>query len=114
MFDLKYPKWIIQNGELRMGRVVSHRDLAEKNIHGGVTGVKGGGFWRYEEDGDTLLLYGESIDFGQVSVDDFEDVWMRPPFEKSTILFSTERGYEDAKKNNILIQDFDEPNITAE
>lgn len=107
MFDLKKPKWVIQNGELRMASVVSHRDLARENAHGEVSGVKGGGMWHYDETIDTLYLYGKSIDYGQVEPEDFEDIQMRPYFKESTISFSTEMTLEDAKKNNILIQDFD-------
>jgi hypothetical protein len=111
MFDLTKPKWIIQDGELLLGRVVSHRDLAKKNEFGGTPKVRGGGLWHYEEEGDTLYLYAKSIDFGQVSVNDFENIWVRPSLENSKIFFSTEMSLELAKKNNTIIQDLNEGEV---
>ena len=100
MFDLDKPKWIIQNNELRIGRVVSHSDLADKEGK-----VMGGGWWEYDRDSHTLYLYNKSYDYGQVEEDDFEDVWVRPSMEDATIYFSKAMKLEDAKKNNVLIQD---------
>ena len=40
MFDLEKPKWIIQDGELRMGRVVNHSNLAILNHHGTIASDK--------------------------------------------------------------------------
>jgi len=99
MFDLSKPKWIIQNNQLRMGRVVSHSDLADKEGK-----VKGGGLWHYDKETHTLYLYHKSYDFGQVSKEDFQDIWITPPVDDATIYFSTELNFELAKKNNIKIQ----------
>jgi len=101
------PKWIIQDGELRMGRVVMHEELATKD------GSKplGGGLWFFDMDNKIMYLYGKSIDYGQVKAEDFEDIWVRPSLEKVTIYFSTELDLELAKKNSIIIQDFDHDTI---
>lgn len=106
MFNLTKPKWIIQNNQLRMGWVVSHSDLADKDGE-----IMGGGLWYYDEDMHTLYLYAKSCDFGQVSEDDFEDIWITPPVDDATIYFSTHMELENAKKNNILIQDLNEGEI---
>lgn len=105
MFDFTKPKWIIQDNQLRMGRVVNHSDLAIKNQFGGTPDVKGGGIWHYDKETNTLYLYSKSYQYGQVSVDDFEDIWVRPSMENATIIFSTSMSFEDAKKNGIIVQD---------
>jgi hypothetical protein len=109
MFDFTKPKWIIQDKQLRMGRVVNHFELAVNE--GG--DVKGGGLWYYDKETNSLYLYAKSYDFGQVSEDDFEDIWVRPSLEKSTIYFSTEMSLSDAKNNNVIVQDFDDENLGA-
>lgn len=103
MFDLTKPKWIIQDNMLRLGNVVNHSDLASDE--GGK--VKGGGLWHLDREpiDNTLYLYAKSYGFGQVSEEDFKDLWVQPSLEKATIYFSTAMSLENAKKNNILIQD---------
>lgn len=98
------PKFIVQDGELRMGRVVAHADLVGDNSKS----VKGGGLWDYDPESDTLYLYAKSFEFGTVTPEDLKDIWVRPSLEKSTIYFSTEYDLEFAKQNCILIQDHNE------
>jgi len=102
------PKWIIQDGELKMGRVVAHEDLAGENHRN----VKGGGMWFYDHESDTLYLYAKSFQFGHVVPKDLENIWVRPSLEKSTIYFSNEMDLEMAKHNCILIQDPNEDETT--
>lgn len=109
MFDLEKPKWIIQDNQLRLGRVVSHSDL--ENTEGGK--VVGGGWWHFDAQTKTLYLYGESIGYGPASIKNFENIWVQPSLEKATILFSTENSLERAKLNNTIVQDFDEENLNA-
>lgn len=108
MYDLSQPKFIIQDGEFRMGRVVVHRELVTKD--GG--DVLGGGWWYFDMDAKIMYLYGKSIDYGQVKAEDFEDVWLRPWLEDMTIYFSTENDLDLAKQNNIIIQDKDDERTT--
>lgn len=103
MFDLTKPKWIVQGEMLRLGNVVNHFELAS----GESGSIAGGGLWNLDRENNILYLYGKSIDYGQVSVEDFENIWVQPSLEKSTIYFSTEMTLEAAKQNSILIQDFD-------
>lgn len=109
MFDLEKPKWIIQDNQLRLGRVISHSDL--ENTKGGK--VVGGGWWHFDAQTKTLYLYGESIGYGPASIKNFENIWVQPSLEKATILFSTENSLERAKLNNTIVQDFDEENLNA-
>ena len=81
---MEHPKFIIQDGELRMGRVEIHFELAK----GGDSAVVGGGYCYYDIDNDILYLYGTSIEFGQVNIDQIKESWKRPLIENSTIIFS--------------------------
>ena len=101
------PKWIIQDGELRMGRVVNHSNLAEE----GAPKPLGGGLWFFDMDEKVMYLYGKSYDYGQVKAEDFENIEVRRSLEKVTIHFSTELDLELAKANSIIIQDFDHDTI---
>lgn len=108
MFDLAKPKWIIQDGDLRMGRVVNHSNLADKDRPKPL----GGGLWFFDMDEKIMYLYGKSYDYGQVKVKDFENIWVQPSLEKVTIHFSTELDFELAKANSIIIQDLNEDETT--
>ena len=60
-----YPKFIIAGnaatgrGHLRMGTVISHRDLRI-----GYEKIWGGGWWVRNDESRTVILYGSSGDFG--------------------------------------------------
>lgn len=54
-------KFIIsKDGRLILGNVDYHFELIPK----GEVGCYGGGFWRIDEENNTLILLGESIDYG--------------------------------------------------
>ena len=55
-------KFIIQDNELKIGRVETHMELASGNGK-----VLGGGWWYYDIPTDIMYLYGTSYDFGPVS-----------------------------------------------
>lgn len=60
-----YPKFIIEDGALILGKVKYHKELALDKEK-----VKGGGWWIREE--DTFIFHGDSTDFGRASVDDIK------------------------------------------
>ena len=61
MRDL-YPKWIIEDGKVRIGKATFHKELCTKKEN-----VIGGG-WYYIDLKDRILwLYDKSIDFGTVT-----------------------------------------------
>lgn len=64
-------KWILNDNEIRMGNVGYHRELKEKNSH-----VHGGGFFEFVEE-DTVLFFGESQDFGQITEEQFIGSYVR-------------------------------------
>ena len=97
------PKFIIKGDELRIGRVGKHEELAGNDD----SDVKGGGWWHYDKETNILYLYGSSFDYGQVKAEDFEDIWVQPSLENAKIFFSLEESLNDARKNNLIIQDCD-------
>lgn len=108
ILDLEKPKFIVQDGMLRMGRVVNHSDLMNEN--GGE--VVGGGWWEFDREENILYLYSESIEFGQIKdVSVFENIYVQPSMENTKIFFSTEMSLNGAKENNILIQDINEKEL---
>lgn len=54
-----YPKFIINNGNLVMGNVEFHRELARDH-----STTKGGGWYHLDKEAKKLYLYNQSIDFG--------------------------------------------------
>lgn len=60
-----YPKFIIAGdpktgkGYLRMGMAINHKDLRV-----GYEKIWGGGWWSRNDSTKTIVLYGESYDFG--------------------------------------------------
>lgn len=59
-----YPKYIIEDDCLIIGRVYRHHQLADNKEN-----VKGGGLWHYNDD-TTIVLMGRSTDFGSPRIDD--------------------------------------------
>ena len=64
-------KWIVINNEFRFGNVGLHEDLIVSDIR---KDVKGGGLFRFSPENKTLLLFGESFDFGSCQVEDLYKV----------------------------------------
>lgn len=61
-----FPKFIIEEDNLILSKVSYHKDLVTDK-----TKVKGGGWFRYENDNnDTLIFYGESIQFSCAKLED--------------------------------------------
>jgi hypothetical protein len=64
-----YPKFIIEDGNIIISKVVFHKEIAKDP-----TKVRGGGWFKWgesEEGKRMLILYGESHDFGRAR---FEDI----------------------------------------
>lgn len=65
-----YPKFIIETFQdkgdcLILAKCTYHKDLARN-----VKNVKGGGWWRLDNDNLTFILEGESHDFGRAKIED--------------------------------------------
>lgn len=58
MDDLK-PKFIIEKGEFKLGKVHLHQDLASNPKD-----VSGGGWFHFELKAREIYLYGSSLEFG--------------------------------------------------
>lgn len=92
------PKFIIQDNEMRLGRVELHEELADKN--GGE--VIGGGRWFANR--DYILFYHKSYDYGTVTPKDLETCYMRASIGNLEVRFSEEENFEKAKLNYIVIE----------
>ena len=62
------PKFIIENGKLKMGRVGFHKEMATN-----WSDVIGGGWFRKNEDEKTMLFHDRSIDFGSVTFEQIKE-----------------------------------------
>jgi hypothetical protein len=56
------PKFIINEGRLKMGLVNQHMELANNHLS-----TLGGGWWHMDKDRQIIWLYGRSQLFGKVS-----------------------------------------------
>lgn len=63
-----FPKFIVEGNELIIGKCTYHKQLATDSMR-----VKGGGWWKWEQEKKEFLLYGESEDFGKASIEDIKD-----------------------------------------
>jgi len=57
-----FPKFIVEGDSLIIGKCTYHKQLATN-----IADVKGGGFWEWNRDNKTIMLYGDSHDFGRVT-----------------------------------------------
>lgn len=64
---MEYPKFIIENDNLILGKVQFHKHLTTKPNE-----VKGGGWYEFDHERKTFTFYGESFDFGSARLDDIK------------------------------------------
>lgn len=62
-----FPKFIIEDGNLILGKCTYHNQLATDRAK-----VNGGGMYRFEVSTNTFTLYGESQDFGRADLEDIQ------------------------------------------
>lgn len=87
-----HQKWIINDGDLILGRVELHEELVGSREKGKTVG---GGRWHYDRDNNIIYFYGASIDFGQVTEEQFNEAWKQPSVEGATIVFSLNGKLEE-------------------
>lgn len=87
----EHPKWIINAGRLIIGRVEFHRDFLKDNSK-----TIGGGWWHYDNENNTMYLYGVSMDFGGVVEEVARKAWDETPQAEEGIkmVFSYETKLE--------------------
>jgi len=97
-------KWIIQDGNLRLGHVDLHKELKSKTGNA----VKGGGYWELDKEKKIIYLYGKSIDFGQCKLDDIinarNDGYAGPTLEEMDWVFSNHLTLGECFDNGTLIK----------
>jgi hypothetical protein len=63
-----HKKFIIYDGDVRLGHVDFHKELGpDKSL------IKGGGWWHYDKENDVIYLYSSSMDFGRVTRENLID-----------------------------------------
>jgi len=62
-----HPKFIIEGDNLILSKVTYHREIVTDLMK-----VKGGGWFRFNSDTNTFILYGESIEFGPAQFKDIK------------------------------------------
>lgn len=62
-----FPKWIIEDGLLKLAICKYHKQLASDPKK-----VIGGGWFFYEKESKSFVLYGSSHDFGSITKEEFE------------------------------------------
>lgn len=62
-----FPKFIVVDDCLYMGKVTFHKQLANEGDK-----VKGGGWFTYNSDDQSFTLYGDSHDFGRAKIEDIQ------------------------------------------
>lgn len=62
-----FPKFIIEDGSLILGKVTYHKDLVTDKEK-----VKGGGFFHFDKETATFCFYGRSNDYGKASMEDIK------------------------------------------
>lgn len=63
----KYPKFIMEEGYLIIGKVTSHIELVKDK-----TKVKGGGWYKFDFGSKTFTFYESSHDFGKATLEDIK------------------------------------------
>ena len=62
------PKFIIEDGNLILSKVVYHKDMVTD-----MSKVKGGGWFKFDSENKMFTLYGSSDDFGRANIRDIQN-----------------------------------------
>ncbi len=60
-----FPKFVIEDGNLIIQKCTYHKQIVTDP-----TKVRGGGWFRYDNDNRRFIFHGESTDFGRASIED--------------------------------------------
>lgn len=93
-------KFIIDQNSFRLGNVEMHFELKSNNSI-----VKGGGYWYMDDERENLYLYGKSIDFGRLTLEQLVEakntLTIRGGAENMTWVFSESDSLKDALESNL-------------
>lgn len=93
-------KFIVIDNQVIMGNHEYHNEMIPRSMREAKIKPIGGGRWHWDTDNDIVYLYGASLDFGYVTVEQFKTAFdnsMISPFmDDSEILFSSKIKLEDA------------------
>jgi len=80
-------KFVINDGDLLLGDVELHEELVKSKYRDRSKTV-GGGYWDYDKLNNTMYFWGKSIDFGQVTKEQFDQSFKQPSVENAKIVFT--------------------------
>lgn len=89
-------KWVINDECLIFGNVEFHEDLIGQGSDKNKT--VGGGRWHYDRQTNIMYFWGSSVDFGQVTEEEFINAFKQPSVELATIVFSLKLDFNDVLK----------------
>lgn len=78
-------KFVINDNYLILGNVELHEDLVKDRDS---SKTVGGGRWYYDRDKNTMYFWGKSIQFGQVTREEFDNAIKQPSVERAAVVFS--------------------------
>jgi len=87
-------KFVINDNILILGEVEFHEDLVKDRIK---SNTIGGGYWIYHKDTNTYYFYGNSIEFGQVTKEEFNSAKKEPNLQNATLIFSLVHNFIERK-----------------
>lgn len=80
-------KFVINDGDLIIGQVEMHLDLVKGMDY---KKTVGGGRWYFDRPNNTMYFYGESLEFGQVTKEQFDKARKQPSIERAKLIFTTD------------------------
>lgn len=91
-------KFIISGGNLKIGNVAFHSDLAINHKE-----TVGGGYWELDEDAGVMYLFGRSVDFGGIQratlIDTIQNGLLPTHMKALKFFHSFSEDFENAKKD---------------
>lgn len=102
-----FPKWIVEDDSLIIGKCTNHHQLAVNP-----TRIKGGGWWHMAPEANIILLYGSSADYGYAPIDAVAEAIQAQKagtfadedhFKDYIFMYSTRYKLEDAKQDCVVI-----------
>jgi hypothetical protein len=90
-------KFVIHDEYLILGNVELHADLVKGKDS---SKTVGGGRWYYDKSKNTMYFWGKSIEFGQVTREEFDAAFKQPSVERAAIIFSYLEDFETVVKNS--------------
>lgn len=90
-------KFVINDNCLILGNVELHVDLVKNRDSSKTTG---GGRWYYDKGKNTMYFWGKSMEFGQVTREEFDKAFKQASVERAAVIFSYLEDFEAVLKES--------------